>query len=263
MSRSLTTLAALALAAGALAAVPAHAAPDAADRAARKPAWNVTATVKDADVIKGDTVVVRGKVTQRGDAHGRKATLQKRYPGEEAWVTQGHATVRRDGTVRFEDTISSDRNRRYRIVMPRGASHPKGKSEPVEVTVYSWRSLGTFGVVSGSTLGSSWQITMNGVDYQSSLVSWEDAASEYTLARSCLALKATYGVLDYSPTGSSVRWDVTGDGVDLYNADFALGESAWAKVSVEDVFRIKLAATGLSDVADQGGVGTPRVLCHD
>ncbi len=264
LARVLPAAVALAFGAALLSPLASTAAAEPASTTARAGAWTVKASLKEKQVVRGKTAVIKGSVKPRSDARGRQVVLQKRYPDGKRWVVQDRTKVRRDGTYTFKDKITSKMNRTYRVVMPAGAGHAKGVSRKLAVTVFSWRDLYTMVAVQGSTLDHASRVTMNGTEYPSSLRAWETGVAEYTLARKCLTLRATYGVVDDAPTGSQVQWDVSADEAGLYTGTFALGEATKIKLSMKKVFRVKLEMTGLNDLVDDlGGVGTPQVLCRD
>jgi hypothetical protein len=272
------TLTATALSAAALvlatSAVPAaqasttSAAPP-AERAAR--AHVVKAAVNRAAVVQGRRVVVHGTV--RSGERGDRVKVQVRYAGGTWQRTALTDRLDRHGRFAISDRIATGRTRAYRVVKPAGDGRRAGRSEPVRVTVYSWRDLSSFPSVTRQDTWDGRAVKINAVAYPGSVVADPRAASgsiAYNLERRCRQLETRVGVADTSAETATGRASLKLDGTERFTGSYTLTRSSTLALALDDVFRLTFDWTSTNSAGtpeDQSGahvaLGSPRVLCHD
>ena len=243
---------------GASTLAPADAASDHHTRPAKAGSFQVTASVRSDEVVKGEQVKIKGSVTPA--APGARVSLLVRYADQKQWKTIGHATIRSNGTFSVKDEAGSVRARKYRVVKPAGQGRGAGRSHPMKVTVFGWRTLDSLQPLGGNTIAEGGSATINGQTYASSLKGPLNAGRiEYNLNRDCLQLDAVYGIDDSSQLGASAVLSVFGDGVQKHSAAYGLTQAQQLTVDLSDVFRLAVTSTQTGGAVP--AVGTPKVLC--
>lgn len=268
---ALSMLVATTVAAG-MAAVPSTAS---AQQRATKPAkakFGVSIKANRAELVLGEKVVLRGRVTPARRAAGQLATLQQRIVGSKKWKPQGTDKIDKKGRYRLTDEPSSVQARQYRVVVPAVGRVGKGHSKKVLVTVYRWQDLASVQVRNSAYFLTDTGAEIDTVPYARSLVGatyGHTGFVDYNLARQCIQLKARYGLGDDSDENASALIEVSGDGTTLYSKSFALTESASKALSLRGVFRLKFSFVASNpDDTDtefpdgaQAVVARPKVLC--
>ena len=87
---------------------------------------------------------------------------------------------------------------------------------------------------------------INGESFQDSLIVYAGSQScylEYNFGRDWNRFKASVGVTDDSPSDLQVRFEVFGDGKELFNQVLSFGQSAPVDVDVVGVLRLRLQTT--------------------
>jgi len=246
---------------GATTLAPADAAPHDAVRPAKAGSFQVTASVKDDEVLEGESVKIRGTV--KPAAPGAQVSLQVRYADQKKWKTIGHTALRSDGGFRFKDEAGSVRVRKYRVVKAAGPTRAAGHSSPIKVTVFGWRNLDTLDPATSLLLSEGYTGLLNAVSYPRSLATLSTSPSpahiDYNLNRDCTLLEAVYGLDDRTPTGATASLSVVADGVSKYAGTFSLAQAQKVTTDVTGVFR--LTVNGATTGGGVAVVGTPRVLC--
>lgn len=264
--KSLAAVAAMAVVGGA-AVAPAALADQAVSSAATPRAFSVTATVNHTEPIVGHHVKIKGTVTPA--AAGATVKLQVRYAGQEAWKNVATATESQTGKYKFNEKVTTVRERTYRVVKPASAHNAAGHSVGAKVTVYGWRDLTSLTPAQLQGMGEVRSTSINGVTYGHSVIAYEEGYQqpstgkyfiEYNLARHCKAFRATVGLADTSPTGGTSRITVLTDGTGRYDGTFGLAQSATVGFDVTGVFRITISAVPTADGI--AAVGQPQVLCN-
>ena len=156
----------LALATGllAVAAVPAQAA-----------VFTVSIGASTSVAVVGGKVTFSGKVSPKPSR--RTVYLQRRNVGSTAWATVKKLTVSKSGAYKVTTTLTSDRDRYYRIYKPKSSGRKAGHSRAIQVIVdpapagtpsslislspaTSPLSGGTTVTVTGSGLGGTTKVTV-------------------------------------------------------------------------------------------------------
>jgi hypothetical protein len=267
----LSTVVATAVAAG-VATVPSAAAAEqrAAHQAKKK--FAVTIKASTTELVLGQKVTLKGKVTPVGKAAGQVATLQQRTVGSKKWKAQDTDKINKKGKYQLSDKPTSVQAREYRVVVPAAGKIGKGHSKKVLVTVYRWQDLASVKPRDSSYFRSNTDAEIDTVSYSRSLVSYTFGHTgfiDYNLARQCIELKARYGLGDDSDENATALIDVSADGASLYSHTFALTESASKTLSLRGVFRLKFAFTASNPDSSsseypsgaQAVVASPKVLC--
>jgi hypothetical protein len=235
---------------------------DGAQRAAHS--YQVVAKVNKTEPMVNDKVKI--KATVKPAAPGASVTLQVKYDDQKQWKTVDHGKLNGKGKVTFKDKVTSPRVRKYRIVKPADSKAGTGSGETEKVFVYGWRDLTSISAATGSNITTSDSLTMNGVAYPRSFVSYagdpppgNTGSLEFNLNRECKAFRGTVGADDRTPTSGTATIQLSTDGAQRYSGSFALTQSAAVAFDITKVFRLSIAtATTGGGVA---AVGTPQVLC--
>lgn len=250
---------------------PATAGPatSAADRA---PTWSVIARINTSEVVADeDTVRVSGKVKPR--AAGQVVILQQRVGSKVTWKKTGTARIKRTGAYVVKDKPSTPGARQYRVVKPASNGLRTGVSKALDVTVYAWEKLGSRPSGAASDVAST-EANIGAEYYYPSLVTQmtnqypappvlhPTGYIEYTLAKKCTSLKATYGLDDKSASGSTGSIAISTDGSARDSVTLGVGSIYPDRVlDVTDVFRIRFDFTQSVSPAAYPAVGLPMVLC--
>jgi hypothetical protein len=123
---------------------PAGAAPTGHHPDLRAGSFTVTASVDDTEPLLGHRITVQGKV--RPAVQGAHVTLQVKYDGR-CWNSIDDDRLNAGGKFRFQDEVTSVRERRYRVVKPAGGHRAAGRAATEKVTVFGWRPLVTISPV--------------------------------------------------------------------------------------------------------------------
>ena len=265
--KSLITALALACAASPLAlAAPATAAPTSHTTStnAAKPAYAVTMQVSRKTIVKGEKLVIRGKVQPRATARGEVVVVQAQYADRKSWTKVGTARINRTGRYRYVDTIQTDRNRSYRVVKKAGDGLARATSTASPVTVYAWQSL--LDLPTSAAVGTvrAYQVPINGVTHSLGIVgltSSPTSYAEWTLGRRCTELRTTAGLTDRTPSGGTGSVAIAADGTSLLNQAFTLGSSVEKSFSVSGVYRLRVDFAQTNNVVTEPALGDPEVLC--
>jgi hypothetical protein len=233
---------------------------------AQPKAFTVTATVNRTEPIVGHNVKIKGTVAPA--TTGATVKLQLRYAGQEKWKDVKTATLTQTGKFKFIEKVTTVRERTYRVVKPAGPNRAAAHSTGAKVTVYGWRDLTTLKPAQLQGMGEVDKTVINDRTYNNSVVAYEGYQQptaekyfiEYNLARHCKAFRATVGLADTSPTGSSAQLKMLTDGTLKYDGTFGLTEAAHIYVDVTGAFRITLLAVPTADGI--AAVGHPQVLCN-
>lgn len=276
MQRSMVAAAALvALAPAALTITttggPASAGPvtSVAERAA---GYSVIARINKSEVVAGEDVVrVSGKVKPR--ASGQVVILQQRVGNKLTWKKTGTARIKRTGAYVVKDKPSTPGARQYRVVKPASNGLRTGVSKSLDVRVYAWEKLGSRPSGAASDVAST-EANIGAEYYYPSLVTQmtnqypappvlhPTGYIEYTLAKKCTSLKATYGLDDKSASGSTGSIAISTDGAARDSVALGVGSIYPDRVlDVTDVFRIRFDFTQSVSPAAYPAVGLPMVLC--
>lgn len=267
----LSTVVVSAVAAG-LAAVPSAAAAEQRATHQAKKKFAVTIKASTTELVLGDKITFKGKVTPAGKANGLVATLQKRIVGTKKWKPQDTDTINKRGKYHLSDKPTSVQARQYRVVVPAVGKLGKGHSKKVLVTVYRWQDLASVKLRDSSYFRANIDAEIDTVSYSRSLVGQTYGHTgfiDYNLARQCIELKARYGLGDDSDENATALIDVTTDGASRYSRTFALTESTAKTLSLRGAFRLRFAFTTTNpDAPDpdyqngaQAVIASPRVLC--
>lgn len=250
---------------------PASAGPatSAADRA---PGYLVVAKVNKSEVVAGDDVVrVTGKVKPR--VAGQTVILQQRVGSKVTWKKTGTARTKGTGAYVLKDKPSTPGPRQYRVVKPASNGLRSGVSKSLDVEVYAWEALGSrpSGAASdvaatGANIGAEFYypslVTQTTYQYPMPPVLHPTGYIEYTLAKKCTSLRATYGLDDTSASGSTGSIAISTDGSARGTVNLAVGSIYPDRVlDVTDVFRIRFDFTQSVNPPAYPAVGQPMVLC--
>ena len=63
-----------------------------------------------------------------------------RYADQKRWKNVATDTLSARSKFKFEDKVSSVRERKYRVVKPAGPDRRPGTASPCKVTVFGWRT---------------------------------------------------------------------------------------------------------------------------
>jgi hypothetical protein len=238
----------------------------------RAPGYSVIAKINKSEVIAGEDVVrVTGKVKPR--AAGQTVILQQRVGSKLTWKKTGTAKTKGTGAYVLKDEPSASGPRQYRVVKPASNGLRAGISKNLDVTVYAWEPLGDrpTGAASdvaatGANIGAEYYfpslVTQTTYQYPLPPVLHPTGYIEYTLAKKCIALKATYGLDDKSASGSTGSIAISTDGSARGTVNLAVGSIYPDQVlDVTDVFRIRFDFTQSVSPAAYPAVGQPMVLC--
>jgi hypothetical protein len=243
--------------------------PGPAEAAGRTP-WHVTIHPDRTTVTVGQKVWLTGRVAKA--ASGRLVRLYERSSTGQPWHYQRNALVHRDGSYTTYDKPTTNRQRQYRVVMPKSKHHRKGASRTVVIDVYKWTSLTTLAAVNDQDLSPEPSVAMNGVSYPSSLEAAifhypgapTSQSVEFNVNHGCTAFRGTFGLSDDSVAGSQATVTAGADGTPWFGQSFGVGQST-ADTVTWDTAPLKLRFTSVSTVdgADGlGAVGTPEVYCE-
>ncbi len=112
------------------------------------------------------------------------------------------------------------------------------------------------------------QYTINGVRYlhsvQEPFYLCGSGWAEWNLSRTCSTFDSVVGLDDSSPSDAQTNFDVSADGVDLYNTTLSLGQSPRVTEKIGGYLRIRLTATVIQMTSGATGpadFGDARVLC--
>ncbi len=83
--------------------------------------------------VVGGKVTFRGKVSPKPSK--RTAYLQRRNVGSTSWTTVKKFTVAKSGTYKVTTTLTSDRDRYYRIYKPKSSGRKAGHSRAIQLIV--------------------------------------------------------------------------------------------------------------------------------
>lgn len=240
-----------------------------AEAAGRTP-WHVTIHANRTTATVGQKVWLTGRVARA--ASGRLVRLYERSSTGQSWRYQRNALVHRDGTYTTYDKPTTNRQRMYRVVMPRTKHHRRGVSASVVVDVYRWTSLTTLPAVNEVGFDPQASVSIDGVSYPSSLEAaiyhYPDAPTsqsvEFNVNHGCTAFRGTFGLSDDSVSGSQATLTATADGTPWFGQTFALGQSTQNTVTWETPpLKLRFASVSIVDGADGlGAVGTPEVYCE-
>ena len=258
------TLIASAILAAGLAAVPAP--------SQALPAWHVSMSPLHATVVLGHQVHFSGHVT--ASAAGRHVKLMQRNGPGSDWHLQRYAKVQDDGSYKTWDTPTTTSTRQYRVVMPTTRTHRYGTSETATVQVMSWRALTDQTYLNNRNVSVGNTVSFGGTSYVDSIVagSWSDGATpaahqssvEFNLDYRCTKIRGTAGLADYSLPDSAGGVRLTADNVQIYQHDFAPGDTQSIAMPLGQTLKLRIELT--STVPGEhayAGIGHPEVLCHD
>ncbi|WP_436701929.1 hypothetical protein [Nocardioides sp. BYT-33-1] len=249
---ALLLAASLTLATPALATTSAPAADASAHGSARASAAEkaISIAVKSAQVERGRKVVVTGAVTS---PRVTRVTLQQKRVGTK-WKAQATAKVKADGTYKLKDKTTKAVTRTYRVV---SAAGPKRRSAKVKVGVYEWRDLTKMQPRVMTGWGVEKSVTVNGVAYGPALRGWGHptlpSLVDYNLNRSCISLRARFGISDASDLAGRATISVAGDDVAVYTKSFGITQSEYVTMPLATPFRVALTFT----VENPGALPTP------
>jgi hypothetical protein len=222
-------------------------------------------------IAKEDTLTFRGKVTPK--AAGSTVALEQRLPNKAVWKTSGKAKIKKNGTYVLRDKPTRTGVRQYRVVKGASAGLRRGVSPAVKVTVYAWEALGYRTQGAAQNVAST-EAIIAAQSYYPSLVTeltspypmppvlQPTGFIEYTLAKKCTTLKATYSLDDKSATGSTGSIAISTDGAARDLVNLTVGSIfADRELDVTGAFRIRFDFTQSVNPAAYPAVGLPMVLC--
>lgn len=232
-----------------------------------RPKFTVTASVNNAEPMRGDKIKIRGQVTP--ERPGEAVKLQLRYGADAQWKTVDKDELNRRSKYKFVDKVKTVRFRQYRVVKPASGNRKAGKSPKVGVTVYDWRDLTSLAPAAQSSMFEVSSVTMNATGYPHSLIGMGNGGSiDYNLNRACKAFEGTFGLDDSSAATATGTVELRTDSTPRYAGTFQLTQSQFVSRDVRGVFRISVLWSSSNTEGtpeDQSGakvaVGSPRVLC--
>ncbi|GAA4099797.1 hypothetical protein ACFFOS_09245 [Nocardioides kongjuensis] len=212
-----------------------------ADRATdRAAATAITIAARSTVVQRGKKVVVTGTVTSKRIT---KVTLQQKRSGT-AWKSQATVAVRADGSFKVKDKTTTAVVRKYRVV---SATGPRKKSAKVTVGVYDWQDLTKLKARTSMGWGPQKTVQVNGTAYGPAFASynWGPTAPliDFNVNRSCISLRARFGLSDNSDATARATISVVSDGTAVYSKSFGLTESELVTVPLSSPFRVGITST--------------------
>lgn len=244
------------------------AAPSAGADSERAGRYTVTATVNNAELMRGDRVKIRGEVTPASP--GEVVKLQLRYGKSGEWKTTDTDELNNKSKYKFVDKVKTVRFRQYRVVKPASGGLRAGKSPKVGVTVFGWRDLTSLSPAGVNQMYETSSVTMNAIAYPDSLLSAQSTGGsiDYNLNRACKTIEGTFGLDDSSAATATGTAELRADSQPQYTGAFTLTQSQFVSRDVTGVFRITVlwSSTNTEGTPEnQSGarvaVGSPRVLC--
>jgi hypothetical protein len=106
---------------------------------------------------------------------------------------------------------------------------------------------------------------VSGKDYTRSItqsIFWSDRpqSAGYDIGRGYREFRATAGIQDDSPSGSTAKFQIYGDGRLLYDKTLTLGDSDEVSVDITGVLRLQLWVTPIQNSTFTGVWGDARLL---
>lgn len=217
----------------------------------------------------GATVTFAGTTPKK--LVGTKVKLQRRSPASKKWVAVDTSKVTRDKTFNVEGRASGAGINTWRAVTPvvEGKRQSSNKSKSL---VFAWFYLHDIDMVDSRRFEGD-EATVAGTYYAKSAMNssnfwWEDQPwGEWNLGYKCKTFRATIGLDDGSPSGSSVAFVNVVDDVETNWGTLGNGASQSVELDITSMFRLRLedhyvtGPTGSGPATILGVWGNAQILC--